>query len=92
MAKATPTKPLNAAQLRAVLHTIACRADVARDLLFAAAQNDVDRLVAIEAAIALLTDIGAMSDGHDETPTFGDANHWRHGMGFNTLGMEVSHA
>jgi hypothetical protein len=87
MAKVTTA--LNAAQLRAVLHTIARRADVARDLLIAAAQDDCDRLLAIEAVIALITDIGAMSDGHGEYPAFGNADYWRHGDPFAALGKEM---
>lgn len=60
--------PLNAEQLRRVMQTIASRADVARTLLIYAG-TDTDELGrAVEASIALLTNIGAMADENADYP------------------------
>ncbi|KPU89923.1 hypothetical protein APR48_42035 [Variovorax paradoxus] len=80
--------PLNAEQLRRVMQTIASRADVARTLLIYAG-TDTDELGrAVEASIALLTNIGAMADENADYPVLGDAAEWQFGSTFAYLGKE----
>ena len=74
-------------QLHTVLQTIASRANIARQVLLYAVDSRGELLaVAADAAAAIMTSIGAISDGASGSQVIGDADSWNFGPDFAQAG------
>ena len=79
--------PLTLEQLHLVLQTIASRAAIARQVLWAAIDSRGAPLaVAADAAAAIMTSIGAISDTASGSQIIGDADSWNFGPDFAQAG------
>lgn len=87
------SNPINAEQLRLVLQVVAGRADAARQVLIHAGDDHAVLLAAAEAAIVIITSIGAMADDNSGSPAIGNADRWNFGPNFASAsaGVEVDH-
>lgn len=85
-------EPLNAEQLRLVLQTIARRAEVARQAIWHAVDDEREALVAAADAVAtIITSIGAIADSASGSTVVGDADSWNFGLGFSIAGKDAHH-
>ncbi|MCY1543704.1 hypothetical protein D9M68_795320 [compost metagenome] len=86
------SKPLNADQLCMVLQTIASRAEVARQAIWRAVNDEGVALVAAAEAVAtIITSISAIADSASGSTVIGNADRWNFGPNFADAGEEVQH-